>query len=123
MRPFSVDALAPVWSELPGQLLVVALPEEAFFRGYLQTALDDKWRPRWTLLGARLGPSAIVTSAVFAAGHVLTEPHLGRLAVFFPALLFSWLRVKTGGIGAPIAFHVLCNVFASTLGYGYGVTR
>ena len=49
--------------DLPGQLLVIALPEEAFFRGYLQTALDDVWPPRWRIFGANVGPSLIVTSA------------------------------------------------------------
>ena len=57
----------------------------------------------------------IVSSALFAVGHFFTEPHPERLAVFFPALVFGWLRARTGGIGAPALFHALCNVLASTL--------
>ena len=63
----------------------------------------------------------ILTCAAFALGHVLTEPNPGRLAVFFPALVFGWLRARTGGVGASIVFHALCNLFASTLGRGYGL--
>jgi membrane protease YdiL (CAAX protease family) len=109
--------------DLPGQLLVIALPEEAFFRGYLQTALDAVWPPRWTLWGAKIGPSLVVTSAIFAVGHLLTEPHPSRLAVFFPSLLFGWLRARTGGIGASVLFHAACNLFVSFLAHGFGLTR
>jgi len=65
--------------------------------------------------------SVVWTSALFALGHLATEPNPARLAVFFPALVFAWLRLKTGGIGAGVLFHVLCNVFASELGRGYGL--
>lgn len=103
-----------------GQLLVIGLPEEAFYRGYLQTAFDDVWRPRWRVLGAVIGPGLLVTSALFALGHVLTKVDPNRLAVFFPSLLFGWLRARTGGVGASIALHALCNLFASFLGRSYG---
>jgi membrane protease YdiL (CAAX protease family) len=51
----------------------------------------------------------------------LTITNVERLAVFFPALLFGWLRARTRGVGAPAMFHVLCNVLASTLERGYGI--
>lgn len=104
-----------------GQLLIIALPEEAFYRGYLQSRLDDAWRPRWSLLGATVGPSLIVTSLIFALGHLATIHHPARLAVFFPALAFGWLRARTGGIGASATFHALCNMFSELLGRVYGI--
>ena len=106
-----------------GQLLVIALPEEAFFRGYLQSALDSRFaaRWRWRILGAELGPGWLIGAAVFALGHLLTIPHPSRLAVFFPALLFGWLRARTGGIGAGLLFHALCNLFSGFLATGYGL--
>lgn len=103
-----------------GQLVVVALPEEAFFRGYLQTALDRAWPRRLRVLGAELGPSLLVTSAVFALGHLATVPNPGRLAVFFPSLVFGWLRARTGGIGAGLVFHAMCNVLSDGLFRGAG---
>jgi membrane protease YdiL (CAAX protease family) len=108
-------------NEVLGQLFVIALPEEAFYRGYLQSRLDDAWAPRWRLLGASLGPGWLVTAAIFALGHVATVPLPTRLAVFFPALLFGWLRARTGGIGASLTFHMLCNVYSQALGRGYGM--
>jgi membrane protease YdiL (CAAX protease family) len=43
------------------------------------------------------------------------------LSVFFPSLLFGWLRARTGGIGASVFFHALCNLFAAYLARSYGL--
>lgn len=119
--PFAFRLPAGWWDLALGQLLVVALPEEAFYRGYLQTALERGWpRHRWRILGADLGVGWLCTSGIFALGHFMAVPHLNRLAVFFPALVFGWLRQRTGGIGAAIVFHALCNLLVDTLALGYG---
>ena len=68
-----------------------------------------------------VGPGILAASAIFALGHIATIHAPARLAVFFPALVFGWLRARTGGIGASIAYHALCNVFSEALGRGYGV--
>ncbi len=104
-----------------GQLLVIALPEEAFFRGALQSVFDERWPPRRRILGAPLGLGVLVASALFALIHLVTTPHPERLAVFFPGLVFGWLRARTGGIGAAVVFHALANVFATFLARGYGL--
>ena len=108
-------------TELLAQVLIIALPEEAFYRGYLQSKLDEAWEPRWNVLGASLGPGFFVTAAIFALGHLATVPVPARLAVFFPALVFGWLRARTGGIGASTALHAGCNVYSLLLGRGYGL--
>ncbi len=117
---FSAVWPSSLWDESLGQLLVIALPEEAFYRGYVQTSLDRVWRPRFKLLGAHVGWGLLVSSALFALGHLATDVNANRLAVFFPALLFGWLRARTGGIGAAVAFHALCNMFATFLARSYG---
>jgi membrane protease YdiL (CAAX protease family) len=119
--PFQFVPPASIADEIFGQALVIALPEEAFYRGYLMTAFDDLWGTPWTIAKAKLGWGWIVSSALFAVGHALTITNAERLAVFFPALVFGWLRARTRGIGAPAIFHVLCNVLASTLERGYGI--
>jgi uncharacterized protein len=121
--PFRFVLPPRFWDDVAGQLVVIALPEEAFFRGYLQTALDDAWRPRLRVLGAMVGPGVLVASLIFAVGHVLTDPKPARLAVFFPSLLFGWLRARTGGIGAGLAFHAMCNLLVSLLQHGFGLVR
>ncbi|MGA2447474.1 MAG: myxosortase MrtC [Polyangiaceae bacterium] len=116
-------ALRPIAneSEVFGQIFVVALPEEAFYRGYLQSRLDDAWGMRVDVLGARVGPGLLASAAIFAIGHLATVPSPARLAVFFPALLFGWLRARTGGIGASVFFHAFCNLYSEALGSAYGV--
>ena len=98
---------------------MIALPEEAFFRGYVQSSFDDVWPPRWRVLGAPLGVSWVLTAALFAVGHVLTDPRPARLAVFFPALLFGWLRARTRDVLPGIFFHAACNLFSQTLAIGF----
>lgn len=108
-------------NEIAGQLVIIALPEEAFYRGYLQSRLDEAlpWRTR--ILGAEVGPALLVTSLVFALGHFATIREPARLAVFFPSLVFGWLRARTNGIGAGVTFHASCNIFSELLGKGFRV--
>lgn len=112
-----LDAL----NEIAGQIVIIALPEEVFYRGYLQSRLDEAWAPRWKVLGAAVGPALVVTSVIFALGHFATQRDPARLAVFFPSLVFGWLRARTGGVGAGIAFHAACNLFSEALMRGYGM--
>ncbi len=109
----------PSFDQALGHLGSVALPEEAFFRGFLQTKLDDIWPPRWMIFRAKLGPSWIFVSLVFAMGHFMTLPQPARLLVFFPSLIFGWMRAKTGGIGSGAIFHASCNLFSAFMVDGY----
>jgi hypothetical protein len=97
------------------QVLVIALPEEMFYRGFVQTAWARGAPERGvTVLGARLGRGFVATQALFALGHlVVLQPW--RLGTFFPGLLFGWLRERTGSVAAPVALHALSNLFIATL--------
>jgi membrane protease YdiL (CAAX protease family) len=104
------------------QLFVVAIPEELFFRGYLMPRLDRRWAAgerRRTLFGAPVGKALLVSSLLFALGHVVVIPNPQRLAVFFPALVFGWMRARTGSIVPGAVFHALCNLFADALHTSY----
>jgi membrane protease YdiL (CAAX protease family) len=93
------------------QVLLVALPEEVFYRGYLQTRLEGLVGRDRRILGVPVNVSALVlTSALFAVGHFLTIPSPQRLAVFFPSLLFGWLRRASGGVAAGVLYHAACNI-------------
>lgn len=104
-----------MWLHVLDQVLVVALPEEFFYRGYLQTRLKQAWGSgRTRLLGVQVGAAFWVTQLLFAVGH-LGEFHPWRLMVFFPALLFGWLRERTGSIGPAIIVHAFSNLLLMTL--------
>jgi membrane protease YdiL (CAAX protease family) len=101
---------ARFWEHILDQFLVVALPEEFFYRGYLQTRLRDVWPGgKRRLFGVRLGPAFWLTAALFALGH-LAIFQVWRLSVFFPALVFGWLREKTDSILPAVIFHALSNL-------------
>ncbi|QQR89772.1 MAG: CPBP family intramembrane metalloprotease [Myxococcales bacterium] len=102
------------------QLFVVALPEEAFFRGYLQTRLADGFRTQRKVFGVSLSlPAWLMQAALFALLHFLAPPHPSRFAVFFPALVFGWLRRKEQSIGASVWFHAMSNILSFTLARGF----
>ena len=110
------------------QFIVVALPEEAFFRGFIQTRLDDHFRPQRQDVekpdarGVHFG-SLVLQALLFALIHFLVDGfNPARLAVFFPGLLFGLLRARRGGIGAAIVFHALCNVYGELLYRGWVLT-
>ena len=95
-------------------LFVVALPEEFFYRGYLQSRLRDAWPKGKLFLGARLGPAFWLTAVLFALGH-LAIFEVWRLAVFFPALLFGWMRERTNSVVAGALFHAASNLLIKVL--------
>lgn len=88
------------------QLVVVALPEEFFFRGYLQGRLADVFAQRHAV------PA---TALLFALGHYLVTFEPAALAVFFPGLLFGLLRAYTGSVLAGTLYHATCNVLIDVL--------
>lgn len=94
------------------EILVVALPEEFFFRGYLQGRLNQIFGKPWKLLSASVGPGLLFTSLIFAISHSLIQVQWWHLLIFFPSLVFGWLKEKQGTLTAPILFHTLCNLFS-----------
>lgn len=119
-RPFGLSLPPEPGAFVLGQLLVVALPEEALFRGYLQGRLNERFPTEVKVLGVPLSPGAtLLQCALFAALHFVVEPYPARLAVFFPALLFTWLARRQGGIGAAVFFHAMCNVLSELLARGW----
>lgn len=86
-------------------LLLVALPEEVFFRGYLYDAFEEAgWEP------------VLPVALLFAIGHFVIAPSAFRLLTFFPALLLGWGRKGSGNVYVPTAVHYLYNLFPSLIG-------
>jgi len=115
-------AFHPVW-RVPGdfpmqvaaQLVVVALPEELFFRGYVQGRLEDALPPTRTLWGARVGWAWILGAALFGLGHFLVTFEPQMLTRFFPGLAFGWMYARTRSILPSTLFHAACNLIMAVL--------
>jgi uncharacterized protein len=97
------------------QLVVVALPEELFFRGCLLELLERALPPKRRILGGGVGWALVITAAMFALVHLPREGDPRTLATFFPGLLFGWMRSATGSILAPVLAHAASNVFIRLL--------
>ena len=101
------------------QILLVAFPEEFFYRGTLQTLLGLFFKKRIRFLGTELGWNLPLASLLFAASHSLMTLRWWHFAIFFPSLVFGWLREKTGGLVAPILFHAFSNMVVAWIGASY----
>jgi hypothetical protein len=103
LPPFSAPhgaGVPPFGAFFLRQAILVALPEEVFFRGYLYDAFEEKgWEP------------VTASSLLFAAGHLAIHASAYRALTFFPALLFGWGRKKSGTIHVPVLLHLLFNLF------------
>lgn len=113
-------ALPPgFWELLLAEVLVVALPEEIFFRGYVQGRLNELWRGRVRILGVELGWAWVAQAALFGLGHFLVDFNPLRLAVAVPALAFGLLREINGSITAAVVFHAACNIFMTVVDHNF----
>jgi len=102
-------------------LFFVAIPEEIFYRGYMQSRLNQIYPPKWRWFGVPVGWGLVWTCLLFAVGHSLVVFQWWHFAIFFPSLAFGWLREKTGQIMAPALFHAACNITVATLDTLYGI--
>lgn len=104
------------WQIFLIQLFLVAFPEEIFYRGYLQSRLDQIIGKDQKVFGIDLNLASIVLcSVLFAIAHLVTIPNLARLSVFFPSLLFGWMRRADQSVVPVAIFHALCNLFSQFL--------
>jgi len=110
---------ATLWTVFFFHTLVVAFPEEFFFRGYLLKRFQQYFQDSRRFLGVTMGKAFFLTAFVFAISHSLITLRWWHFSIFFPALAFGWLREKTGGLVAPILFHAFSNVFAAWVALHY----
>jgi membrane protease YdiL (CAAX protease family) len=100
-------------------LVIVAIPEEILYRGYILKKLAMVLPKGPSLLGVAGWPSITAASVLFALGHMAVDPRPMRLGVFFPSLLFGWMKIRTGSTAVPIIFHALSNVIMAALEKSY----
>lgn len=78
--------------------MLIALPEEFLFRGYLQFTLAD---------GIGFWPAAFATSLFFALIHRTNpgENWFGVANIFFAGLLWAFALRRTGSLWLPVGWH------------------
>jgi membrane protease YdiL (CAAX protease family) len=83
------------------QLLSVSIPEEFFFRGFLQDSTGRNFK------------AVLFVSLLFSLAHLPKAFFLGEwisLLSFFPSLIMGWLYMKTNNILPGTLFHFLSNL-------------
>lgn len=112
---FSFNMPPALLYEIMLQVFVVAVPEEIFYRGFLQGALLQRWPNRKFIAGMPVGFAVLVTNSIFAFGHVAVSLSPIRLLTFFPGLIFSYLVYKNKSLLSAILFHAACNILGQIL--------
>ncbi|HEY4223390.1 MAG TPA: CPBP family intramembrane glutamic endopeptidase, partial [Myxococcota bacterium] len=87
-----------ILSTLAKNTFLIALPEEMFYRGFLEHRLDKLWPTKHHVWIIPLSRTVFLASVLFALGHFLGEYNPARLGPFFPAFVFSGLTRKSGSI-------------------------
>jgi len=101
------------------QVLTVALPEEFFFRGYVQTQCDRVWGKPCDLWGAKCGVGVPLAAVLFTACRVLRGGPVW-LSTLFPGLLYGWLRARTNTIVVPTLYHAASAVLMQVMLQSFG---
>jgi len=111
-KPFQLSKVS--FSFIIPHLVLVAIPEEVFFRGYLQEKIGNNLR------------GVLLVSLLFAVAHVVTRclgggcggmGYLLTFLTFFPSIVMGYMYIISGTLWANIMFHFLANVvYVSTGG-------
>jgi membrane protease YdiL (CAAX protease family) len=89
------------FSYITFQLLIVSLPEEFFFRGFLQDSTGKDFK------------AILFVSLLFSIAHLPRALFLNEwisLLSFFPSIVMGWLYAKTNNILPGTIFHFLANL-------------
>jgi membrane protease YdiL (CAAX protease family) len=114
-HPYQLTPPENLLVEFVGQLYLVGLPEEVYYRGYLQTRLGG-------LLGERAG--LLLGAAIFGIAHLVSRVELHGmgylgpatvigLGAFLGALVFGYLLIRARSLYPSIVGHIATNMFAS----------
>lgn len=104
-KPFDLSKVS--YSLVTVHLLLIAIPEEVFFRGYLQEKIGDNLK------------GILIVSVLFAIGHIVSRcmvegcsasGYTQALLTFFPSIVMGYVYLISGTLWANILFHFLANV-------------
>ena len=85
--------------------IVYPVLEELAFRGLIQGELLKRLRAQ----AGPLSSANALTSALFAAAHVVLRPSWLAASTFAPSLVFGYFRERHGSLVSPIVLHVTYN--------------
>jgi len=87
-------------------ILVYPVLEEIVFRGLLLEFLGKRFSRRFGLLTV----ANLLTSIAFVVAHLIYSSWLWALLVFFPSLVFGYLKERHQSLLSPILMHGFYNL-------------
>jgi len=89
--------------------------EEFFFRGYGLPIFYEKFK--------NIHIANVFVSVLFTIPHVIINPSLFSVLVFFPSIIFGYLFFYSGSILASVIFHWFSNLFFQLFFYDFLVRK
>jgi len=87
--------------------LLMPVLEEIVFRGGLQAGLYS--RNPFSRSKAGISLANLITSVVFAALHLISQPPAWAALVFIPSLVFGWARDRYDRVLPCVLLHAVYN--------------
>ncbi len=106
----SVGGSRELFAKILVCLALTAIPEELFFRGFLQRRVASFLGTKEKLAGFSRPLALLIVAVVFALVHVIAFCSAGALLVFFPALVFGQLWNRRESVAGGVIFHAACNL-------------
>jgi len=120
-KPVEPAAIEALWL-----FIGAGFGEELFFRGYVQSRVDQAFGQPWSVLGTLLGPGVLVSAALFGMIHVLNPVDYfhGRFDFawwWFPnefaaGLVMGCIRARTGSVLPCAVLHGLGDIIGTLPG-------
>ena len=114
------------------QLLVSGFGEEVFWRGYIQSRLNEDFGHKFEFMGVKFGWGLFITSFLFGFAHALSpfNPFTGSYGIniwhgiytFFAGILLGFIREKTNSIIALGLAHGLTDAVGEGIALVLGLT-
>lgn len=101
--------ISPLATRFVAVIIFVGFLEEFFFRGYVQSRLNDCFGRPFSFLNVKFGLGLILAAAIFGLFHPITvdgdPPWAWALWTAAGGLAFGFLREKTGAVIVPAMVH------------------
>ena len=93
---------------LLGSVILYPIIEELAFRGFIQTWLLESsfWK---SSVISKISRANVLTSVLFAALHLINQPLIWAVLIFFPSLVFGYLRERYDAVTPSILVHSWYN--------------
>jgi uncharacterized protein len=114
------------------QFIFSGFGEETYFRGYIQSRVNQEFGRPWHVQGISFGPGLLVAALLFGLAHVINNfnPFIGDyrlwcgwgLWTFAGGIFFGLIRERSGSLIAPGIAHGLLDAVAESLAIVFGFT-